>query len=338
VYHTIKRKEAKATMTSLIRKLVCVTLLLTTLVTVAYSDDTASPETADTEQSKSVEMPLLSSTFPSLKMGIDVYSGTSNMPGSRWMSDGMWAGAGAYYPSITYLQWNTVGERTVKLSMGMGDLYTDPESTLNQPVEAYWQAPMGKAVVTLGKFWVPFAQQEWLYEAKPGIMAQWAGERSSLVASTNYNTDSSRQNLYFRAGYKAAEDAEFGLSVALGDGFCSGSVHRRGIAMDTTIGFAGCRLYGEYNHFSARESGNDFRYISGKLCYEKLKALTPFVGVYKWDDDSDTFGRFRSTVYGLEYQISPTLAIQGAVAATSDGDVSWLQLHWNWERDFPLQW
>jgi hypothetical protein len=138
--------------------------------------------------------------------------------------------------------------------------------------------------------------------------------------------------MYIRGSYKVASDAELGLSFALGHGFCSDSVHDCGIAVDTTIGYAGWRFCGECNHFNAGEPGNAFNYRSGKLYYERLGAWAPFVAIYSWNDHGESFGRFRSTVYGLNYRVSPTLALEGGTSATSDGHVCWLQFHWTWER------
>lgn len=281
--------------------------------------------------------PILGSSIPSLKMGMELYFGATDMPGQRYISDGMWAGQGTFYPSITYLEWGQLG-RTARVSLGTGDLYTNSESTLDQPVEAYVTTPLGKGTVTVGKYYVPFAQQEWLYEAKLGVKAEWGGDRTSLTASANYNEDSRKSFIYLRGAYKVAEDAEVGLSVASGEGFCSESVHDLGYSLDTTIGYGGCRFSGEWNHFYANEPGLDFNYVSGKLYYEKLGDWQPFLGVFSWNDRSDTFGSFRSTVYGVSYQASSSLAIEGALARTSEGSVTWLQFHWNWEKDFPMRW
>jgi hypothetical protein len=51
-----------------------------------------------------------------------------------------------------------------------------------------------------------------------------------------------------------------------------------------------------------------------------------------WNDAGGTFGRYRSTVYGMGYQITPTLVLESAIAPTSDRQISWMQLHWTWER------
>jgi hypothetical protein len=75
-----------------------------------------------------------------------------------------------------------------------------------------------------------------------------------------------------------------------------------------------------------------FRFAYGKLSYERLGPWKPFVARYQWDDGAEQMGRFRSTVYGLNFRATPQLSVEGAYAPTSDKNVSWLQLHWTWER------
>jgi hypothetical protein len=79
-------------------------------------------------------------------------------------------------------------------------------------------------------------------------------------------------------------------------------------------------------------SSSRFYFGYGKLSYDGLGAWKPFVARYLWNDAGETFGRFRSTTYGLGYQVTLSLALEGAYAATSDKNVSWVQLHWTWER------
>jgi len=295
-------------------------------------------ETESAASTGASDASVVNSMLPSITMGLETYVGGSSMLGARSYTDGMWAGCGNYYPSIAYMEYGSSGGRVAKLSLGIGELYTADDTTLDQPVEAYFQTPVGKSVVTVGKYWVPFAQQEWLYESKPGIMVGWDVKRLSLTASANYSEGLRRPVMYLRSGYKLSEDVQLGLSLALGRGFCSDSIHDRGMGLDATIGYKGWRFYGECNHFAAREPGNDFDYVSGKLCYEKLGRWAPFVGAYSWTDKSDTFGRFRSTVYGLAYHATPELDIESAVAPTSDGSVSWLQVRWSWQKSFPPRW
>lgn len=275
--------------------------------------------------------PTLTSSF---SMGMDSYSGTTNMPGSRRVSDGMWAGSSACYPSLTYLQFQGAKGNTVKVSLGLGDLYTSADATVHQPVEGYWQRPLGKGTMTVGKFWVPMGQQEWLYEAKPGVSMQWTGERSSLIASVNLSTLQHRPLMYARGSHKIGNDAEIGLSFALGSGFCSNTIHDRGISLDSNIGYKGFRLYNEYNQFGAKTAGNAFGFLSGKLYYENLGAWKPFVAQYWWHDNSETFGNFRSKLCGIDYQVTPSLSLEAALAGTSDGNTTWVQMHWAWEKPF----
>ena len=303
-------------------------LLAISLMPVARGDDSAGAQPAVSEGSKS---PALTS---SLTLGMDSYSGTTDMPGSRRISDGMWAGSSACYPSLTYLQFRGAKGDTVKVSMGLGDLYTAADTALHQPVEAYWQRPVGNGVVTVGKFWVPLGQQEWLYEAKPGVSMQWAGERSSLIASVNLSTQQHRPLMFARGSHKIGSDAEIGVSFALGSGFCSDTVHDRGMSLDSNVGYRGLRFYGEYNHFGASTVGNAFRFLSGKLYYENLGAWKPFVAQYWWHDGSESFGNFRSRICGVDYQVTGSLSLEAALAGTSDGNTTWVQMHWAWEKPF----
>lgn len=337
----IKRHEILGGIRYTMKRLVNVTvgaaaLLVVGLMINAYADDALNIGPTAVTEPQSVESSAVETPYSSFAIGADTYMGRSDMLGKHRFSDGMWAGSGAYYPSLSYLQWKGVRNDTVKLSMGMGELYTGSNTATHQPLECYWQKPVGNATVTVGKFWVPFGQQEWLYESKPGISAQWSGAHSSLIASANYSTELHHALVYLRGGRKIGKDAEVGASFALGHGLCSGSVHDRAIGLDTIVGFAGFRFYGEYNGFGAHTSGNSFKYLSGKLYYEKLGVLKPFVAKYWWHDNSDTLGNFRSTLYGVDYQLNPSIGIEGAISNTSDGNVSWLQLHWSWEKPFGI--
>lgn len=312
-------------------------LLTAGLMLNAYGDDTA----VSTGSTSIVDSPAIESSVPELvqpsfAIGADTYLGGSNMSGIHRFSDGIWAGAGAYYPSVSYLQWQGSRGDVVKLTAGMGEISTGSASYLHQPIEAYWQRPMGKAQVTVGKFWVPFAQQEWLYESKPGISAQWSGEKSSFIAAANLTTESHSPVMYLRGTRKVANDVEVGASLALGRGFCSDSSHNRGISLDTNIGFSGFRFYGEGNSFGARKSGNSFGYLSGKLYYEKLGTWKPFIANFRWNDKSGALGNFRSTACGIDYQLTPNIGVEGAIADTSGGNVSWVQVHWTWAKPFGI--
>jgi hypothetical protein len=270
------------------------------------------------------------SAIAPLSLGFELYQGTSNLAGVHRLTDGMWAGNGAYFPSVTYVEWTGLKGDVMKASIGVGRLYTEKESGTNQPVEAYWKKPLGKSTLTVGKFYIPFAQQEWLYLAQWGAMTEWTSGRVSFSASANYNKNLDRPNFYAKGNYQVAEDAQVALSLAAGKGFCTDSSHGRGVALDTNVGFKGWRFCGEYNHYDAGTSGDAFDFLSGKLYYEKFGKWKPFIAKYWWKDDCGELGNFRSNVIGADYELSPWLTIQGAISDTSDGTVSWLQFTSRW--------
>ena len=268
-----------------------------------------------------------------IKVGIDSYVGVSNLEGSRRFSDGFWAGSAAAYPSLAYLRWDNGKGYAAKVSAGFGRMYTGPDSALDQPIEAWWQAPAGRGGgrVTVGKFWVPFGIQEWQYETKPGVMLQWGAGGGDIAVSANYNRVTRTANAYLRVGKSFGEQATVGVSLATGKGLSYDTDHDRAWALDGTFSWQGWSLGAEYDVLYA-PGAKRFRFAYGKLSYERLGPWKPFVARYQWDDGAEQMGRFRSTVYGLNFRATPQLSVEGAYAPTSDKNVSWLQLHWTWER------
>lgn len=271
-----------------------------------------------------------STALTPLSLGFEIYQGTSNMPGVHHLTDGMWAGNGAYFPSLTYVEYTGAKGDVIRTSVGIGQLYTEKEAGNNQPIEAYWKKPWGKSTVTVGKFYIPFAQQEWLYSSEWGALAEWSSGKYAFSASTTYNKDLNRPNFYLKSSYQMAEDAQVSLSLAEGKGFCTDSSHGRGLAVDTNVGFKGWRFTSEYNYYAA-SSSNAFNFLYGKLYYEKLGKCKPFVGKYWWKDECGELGNFRCNVLGADYQLTPWLSMEGAISDTSDGTVSWLQFTTKWQ-------
>jgi hypothetical protein len=297
----------------------------------AKSDPSESSETPQRQKPIADQKDEKKLPFP-LKFGMETMAGVSNVPGYHRYSDGMWAGSGTAYPSVGYFKWDNGTGQAGKVSIGIGKMYTGTSAAVEQPVEAWWQAPASKkASVTVGKFWVPFAAQEWQYETKPGAMLNWQEGRNSVAFSANYNLHTHGMNGYWRAGRDLGHEAAVGLSFGLGRGLSYDSIHDKAWGLDATVAWNGFRLSGEYVGM-VRHSSDAFGSTFGKLQYEKLGAWKPFVSVYSWNDRSGQFGRFRSTVYGTAYQITPMLAVETAYAPTSNRRVQWLQLRWAWER------
>lgn len=265
-----------------------------------------------------------------LKVGLDLYNGISNLPGQHRFRDGFWAGSAATFPSVGYVQWDNAQGASARISVGAGKLYNGSNTAIRQPVEAYYQRPIGRLTATVGKYWIPFAQMEWEYETKPGLMLQWEGKASNLVASLNYNQNINTSNAYLRYGRKLGKNTDIGVSLGAGKGLSYDSAHNRALGLDFVHGWRGLRFSGEYFVMQNRSSDR-FTFGCAKVSYEKLGRWTPFVHYNAWKDKSEELGRFRSTTFGMDYQLTPLLTIEGAFAATSGKGVSWLELHWMWE-------
>lgn len=268
---------------------------------------------------------------PAFHAGLDFYGGLSNLEGQRRFRDGFWAaGAGLAYPSNIYLRWTFRRGAQAKVAIGTGKLYTSSQSTVDQPLEAWYQKSFGKLTATVGKYYVPFALQEWEYETKPGLMLQTERGPYGLALSANYNDNTRAGNAYLRASRSFGENATVGVSLGAGRGLSYDSVHDRGLAFDATVTRRGWQLLSEYMILK-RRSSQRFRFGFARLSYENLGRLKPFIARYSWNDASGAFGVFRSTSAGLGYQLTPNLIIEGGYADTSDKDIVWGQLHWTWE-------
>jgi hypothetical protein len=125
-------------------------------------------------------------------------------------------------------------------------------------------------------------------------------------------------------------DLQVGASFGAGKGLSYDSAHSLAWGLDGSLGWRGWRLNAECLQLYHASGSCSFAY--GKLAYEKLGAWKPYVASYAWNDAAGIFGRLRSTVYGLNYLLTPELALEGAYAATSDRGLYWIQAHWTWER------
>jgi hypothetical protein len=303
--------------------------ILTLFGTPAVADDTPAP-TGEADQKGSVgSPPITPASFSPFHIGADYFMGASNLPGHRRMPDGIWAGVGPTYPSVTYARWDNGRGTAAKLSLGTGGMYTGSSSALHQPVEAWWQTPAGSLSVTVGKFWVPFALQEWQYETKPGVMLQWAGP-IGVTAAVNQNTMTRAANGYLRLSRALGNDCEVGISGAIGRGLSYDSLHDRAWGVDGTFVWRGWQFTTEF--LELQHAIGRFGFGFGRLSYEDLGMWRPWVGLYQWNDAVGEFGRMRSTAYALGFQATKFMLIEAGYAATSAKGVTWLQAHFAWEH------
>jgi hypothetical protein len=260
-----------------------------------------------------------------LSIGMEYYMGVSNFGGSRArVNDGMWAGWGTFYPSNVSVNWRNAENRAFRLSLGLGDMTTSSGGAFRQPIEAYYQMPLrGGQSLTVGKFFVPFATQEWEYESKPGIVWQGARGDYSYAASLNYNTNQNTPNIYLRLGRQFGENTMLGLSAGFGRGLFYNTSHRTAFALDFAHNFGSAQFNFEYN--LANGPNGMFHFGVGRLTLTNLGRWEPFLGFFTWRDRAEEIGNFRSSVLGLRYHVSSYLTLEGAYSRVGSGNVYWLQ-------------
>lgn len=268
------------------------------------------------------------------KVGVDLYYGLSNVDGYRRYSDHMWAGYGPFVPSTAYVAYENPRGYSAKLSIGTGDLFNTGNDEFYQPAEAWLRAPLGKnAGLTVGKFWVPLALQEWEYESKPGAMLDWSKGDYTLSLAATRNQTTRTGNFYSRVAKNWGERASLGLSLAGGRGVTFASDHDRGIGLDGHYVRGDWEASVELLRFKRGSTGR-FDFIWGKLAYHGWNKWTPFVARYNWSDQLGQQGNFHSSVLGLQRQINEQLAIETAYARPNGDNKYWLEVHYAWEKPF----
>jgi hypothetical protein len=273
-------------------------------------------------------VPIMESPF---RAGWDAYFGFTNLPAMRRTRDGVWAGESTSLPSNMYVAWNGTGGQSAKVSLGAGRNFTARNTGFEQPAEAWYEKSFGEFAFRAGKYWVPFGLQEWEYEPKTGMMAQWNHKAISASVSSNQNFDTYTNNTYLRICADVAKGVNVGVSWASGRGLMFNSSHDKAIGADASVSLHHWNVSGEA--IEAHNRGNTpFRFGFVKTAYQGFGKWMPWVGYYGWSDRSGELGDFHSTVFGLGYQITPQVAIESGVAGSTNGDVRWLQFHWTWEH------
>lgn len=281
-----------------------------------------------------IHLPTPVSSPPPIKIGFEDWIGVSNLQSLHHYSDGMWVGSNTASPSVGYLSYDDRKGSTAHLSIGIGADYTSAGITVQQPVEAWWQRPIGKARLTVGKYYVPFAQQEWEYETKPGAMLQWSRGADAWTVSTNYERSMKTANTYVRLVHTVSSTVALGFSAGAGKGFSFGSSLDRGLGVDGTVSWKNLQFVGEFDRMQG-PSSHQFDFGFGKLSYNGPSPWKPFVGIYSWGDNDGTFGRYQSGVVGLGYRLTSNITLEGGYAPNAQEagkPASWLQVHTTWEK------
>lgn len=317
----------------------CITTLSQSLVQPAKTQDAAQPAQPQAQQSN----PPGSTTQPpatapeteetGLFAGGDLYYGASNLPGSRHLYDGIWAaGAGLGYPSNLYVRLNRQSGAQAKIAVSAGKMYNG-STAFEQPVEAWWKQPLKKTggSVTLGKFYVPFALQEWEYETKWGGLYEREFGSSTLAAALVYNRPLEKANGYARFGRQINKNINVGVSLAGGRGLTFDTVHDKAIGLDLTAEYGDWGLSAEY--MGARgNSAERFRFGWVRLNYSGWEKFKPFVSRFDFEDTTGALGTFRSYSAGAAYALRSDLALESGYAVATGRNIWWAQIHWTPER------
>jgi hypothetical protein len=260
-----------------------------------------------------------------LRFGMESYFGFTNITGvHRRSTDGLWAGNSGAYPSTLSLNWHSGETRAFRIAIGIGDMYLGRNTPLHQPVEAYYQFPAGKHYhITLGKFYTPFAAQEWQYESKYGVMMNSTIKGVNYSLALQYDEVTKKPNAYLRLGRQLNARTTAGLSFGVGKGLTYGTSHTWGFAIDLAhdLGFA------DFNtecDFCGASSGL-FQFLFGKLTLKNLGNWSPYLAAYYWHDTARELGNFHSAVVGIDFHISSYLTLGAAYARANSRDVFWVQ-------------
>jgi hypothetical protein len=268
-----------------------------------------------------------------IHLGVDSYRGTSSLPGLRRVTDQLWAGQSTFTPSLVYLRFEGDNNQSARLALGTGDATTGGGALYRQPVEAWWRQPVAGGAVTVGRFFTPFALQEWQYESRDGVSLEHTVGRLLAVAALQRHPVTGRTALYLRGGVSLSDDATIGVSLAQGGGFSYDSVYDRGVALDAQVKSGPLRFSAEFDRFVG-PARTRFRFDTQTVAYRLSPSVEPFVARYTWHDgdSAGALGSYRSQIAGLRYQASSWLGIEAAAARTGQGTVAWTQLHLTWEH------
>jgi hypothetical protein len=255
-----------------------------------------------------------------LTVGLDAYAGLSDIPGQKRPTDQLWAAQTVFTPSVVYGRYDNGKGVTARAALGVGGATLRRPRLFPQPVELWARKELKPGALTLGRFFAPFGQQEWQYEAKNG--AQW--ESGGLSAALQ-----ERGRLYGRWSGSVAPGTTLGVSAASGRGFSYGSIHDKGLGLDFLGEKKNWRLRAESDRFFGAQKSR-FRFDFAQLTWTGGGRVQPFVSRYTWHDSQSQegggLGAFRSEIVGISWGLRPGVSVETATARVGGRRVSWAQM------------
>lgn len=261
------------------------------------------------------------------KFSLDHYFGVSNMTGRNVThTDGAWAGNTPFNGSSAQFAWYRGESELAFFAWGIGGMFNSKTPMFQQPAAAFYKRQVGNGFVTAGRFLTPFGQQNWMAEPRYGLM--YEGERGGTTFATamQYSPMYRQPNFYGRVGRQLSKRTNLGFSASYGKGVNYGTPATYGVALDLSHDFGkGFTLSGEYNGFMS--SSGPFQFATFTLNMPAVGKFQPYVGAYYWHDALPVFGNFSSLLAGVNYQLTPSLAVEAGMGGTNQRGVFWLQTH-----------
>ena len=295
---------------------------------VAMIKDGSKAEVIDPTVAPKAEKPQGTIRPPTgFKFGLDNYFGVTNLTGRTGInSDGAWAGSIPNNGSAAQFSWFRGEGELAYFAWGLGGMFNSKTPTYQQPAAAFYKRQIGSGFVTVGRFLTPFGQQNWMAEPRYGLMVEGEVRGIGFAASMQYSPMYRKPNFYARAGRQLTKRTNLGVSLSYGKGVNYGTPSTYGAALDFTHDFGrGFTLSGEYNGFMGADS--PFQFATMTLTLPAVGRFQPYVGAYYWHDASTDFGKFKSLLAGINYQLTPSLAIEAGMGGTNQRGVFWLQTH-----------
>jgi hypothetical protein len=266
-------------------------------------------------------------TPSALTGGLDFYGGVSDVNQFTSYTDQLWAGQSTFTPSVIHADY--AGSTKARLALGVGKLSRGSGATYAPVVEAWAEKVVGNTTVRVGRFFAPFATQEWEYESKDGV--QWSREQGGAGASLSFVRDrNTKQNaLYVRMFGVAMRKATLGLSVATGKSVSYGA-YKQGFGLDFTKATDSGTFRADWEHFM--ESKNDsFNFAFARYDYTKHATLHPYLARYDWSQKGavGSGGSYHASTLGVQYVLPKNLTLDVGRVFEGKRNRNYVQIAWN---------
>jgi hypothetical protein len=259
--------------------------------------------------------------------GLDFYGGVSDINAFTSYTDQLWAGQSTFTPSVLHADYD--GKTKARVAIGVGKLSRGSGATYAPIVEGWAERIIGKGTVRVGRFFAPFATQEWEYESKDGV--QWSHEGGDSGVNLSLVRDrNTRQNaLYGRVFQGVAHNTTMGLSLATGKSVSYGA-YTQGMGLDFTKTTSSGTFRADWEHFRDSSSEN-FNFAFARYDHTKHAILHPYISRYDWSQKGSvgSGGSYHASVLGIQYILPKNLTLDAGRVFEGKRNRNYVQITWN---------